>query len=80
MIDQSDNLKKWRRSLNLTQEQMALYVGVPFRTWYGWESGTRALTGVGERLCSLLRFLEVAMPVYTDAARRRAVAESTEQK
>jgi len=38
----ADRLKEWRSVRRLTQADAAGLVGVPLRTWQGWEAGRPA--------------------------------------
>lgn len=51
------NLKKLRKSLNLTQEQLAEALNIPFRTIMNWERGVREPSA--KNLCMLSQYFNV---------------------
>lgn len=51
------NLKRLRKSLNLTQEQLAEALNIPFRTIMNWERGVREPSA--KNLCMLSQYFNV---------------------
>ena len=58
------NLRKWRDSLELTQPQMAKYVGVSVHTWRKWEQGQHQPGEAALSLFNLLRECEQYFPAW----------------
>ena len=63
----TDELKAWRESRDLTQVQMARYIGVPTNSYINWETGVRTIPSVAQSYFSTLRMVEVMCPVITDS-------------
>ena len=55
-------LKQWRKELNATQKEMAVFIGVPVRTWMNWEKGDRKPPPVALSLIDLLKQLQIIAP------------------
>lgn len=51
------NLKRLRKSLNLTQEQLAENINIPYRTLLNWELGKREPSA--RNLCMLSQYFNV---------------------
>lgn len=43
----AEDLRSWRLALGWTRQQAADYLGVPLRTFEGWEQGRRKPHGFG---------------------------------
>lgn len=61
-----DQLRTWRINKDLTQGEMADYVGIPFSTYRNWEHGTRNPGATGTRLLQLVKRAEVFCPAILE--------------
>lgn len=55
---------KWRKSLNLSVNQMAKYVGVTANAIYRWESGSRQIGGAELKLIGMLKTVKAFYPEW----------------
>lgn len=61
-----EHLRDWRLANNMTQPEMADYIGIPFSTYRNWEHGIRKPGATGTRLMVLIKRAEVFCPAILE--------------
>jgi len=56
-----------RNILNLSQTEMADFMGMPVATWRSWESGAREPSGAGKRFMEFIQMINMLNPAIIDA-------------